>query len=251
MQVFIYETCPEGLPSMENFFPLNATSTFSGYTNNNQILTHALEEYRALDYPDGLIIARSEVISSAGNGFNNVIDLVRKIVPNRTTPAIAYLSRYLDRCDQTRWLFRIDFGNVYSNGASRYDVFESFNPYSSQVFYLTPSAIRLLQADMPIMSGVTAEQFLRTRINEGKIRAYSTVPDVFSYNLTNCIAHSENFTKTMTCSMPSHLNDVSYPALLFKNVTVFWVFIVIFISVLAIIFYRFMRHKMRFRRIFD
>lgn len=244
MQVFIYETCPEGLPFMENFFPLNVTSTFSGYKTNNEILTHALEEYRALDYPDGLIIARSEVKSNAGNGFNNVIDLVRKIVPNRNAPAIAYLSRYLDRCDQTRWLFRIDFGNTYSNNASKYDVFESFNPYSSEVFYLTPSAIRYLQSELPIMAGISAEQFLRTRINEGKIRAYSTVPDIFTYNLANCIAYSDNFTKTMTCSMPGHLNDVSYPALLFKNVTVFWVFVVIFIATLAIIFYRFIRHKL-------
>jgi len=239
MQVFIYETCSAGLPETQSSFPGANTTVFQGYNTNLEIFNHALQEFSPMDHPEGLIIARSEVIPGTGD----VYGLIKKIVPDRSKPAVIYLARYLDRCDQTRWLFKIESTSIYGGFSNKYDVFESFNPTGTDVLYLTPRAVEVLLADFPIIEGISSERFLNTRVVNGNIKAYSTSPNIFNYNLTKCMQYSENFSKTVICSLPAHSVDNNYPTLLTQNVTVFWIFVVIFIAGLSIIFYRFLHRK--------
>lgn len=237
VQVFIYETCSAGLDNVKNIFPENNITVIKDV---DDILTHSLQQYSSLDHPDGMIIVKSEVICMTSH---NIIDTVKKIITNIENPEIVYLHKYLDRCDQSRWLSKFDTGNVYGNNIVSYDVFESFNPHGFNVIYLTASAALMLLEDLPIPDKITAEHYINTRIREGKIKAYTTIPQVFEYNTTKCVSYSDNFSKTAPCATPVHLCEKTYPPLLFQNTTTFWVFVVLFISILSIIFYRFMWRK--------
>jgi hypothetical protein len=240
IQVFIYETCSAGLDYVKSIFPENATTIVNNITDNNDILTHSLHEYSSLDYPEGMIIVKSEVICTASH---SVIDIIKKIVLNREDPAAIYLHKYLDRCDQSRWLFKFDTGSIYGDNAMSYDVFESFNPHGFDVLYLTASAADMLLQDLPIPDKITAEHYINTRIREGILKAYTTTPQIFDYNTTKCVSYSDNFSKTTPCATPVHLCEKTYPPLLFQSTTTFWVFVVLFISILSVIFYRFMWRK--------
>lgn len=239
MQVFIYETCSPGLPGIQESLPGYNTVVFQGFTDSLEIFKHALQEFSPMDHPEGLIVAKSEVVAGTGD----VYGLIKKIVSDRTKPAIIYLSKYLDRCDQTRWLFKIESNSVYGGYVNKYDVFESFNPNGSDVMYFTPRAVEILLEEFPIPQSISAERYINNRIINGKIKAYSTSPNIFNYNLSKCMSYSENFSKTVTCSVPPHSVETEYPTLLTQNITVFWIFVVIFIAGLSIIFYRFLHRK--------
>lgn len=239
MQVFIYETCSAGLPDTQEAFPGYNTVVFQGFKNNLDIFKHALQEFSPMDHPEGLIVARSEVTASTGD----IYGLIKKIVPDRSKPAMIYLAKYLDRCDQTRWLFKVESTSIYGGYSSKYDVFESFNPNGSDVLYFTPRAVEILLEDFPIPESISSERYINNRVTNGKIKAYSTSPNIFNYNITKCMSWSDNFSKMITCSLPPHAVDMEYPTLLTQNITVFWIFVVIFIAGLSIIFYRFLHRK--------
>lgn len=242
IQVLLYETCEAGLSDMQEAFPANMTTVITGYASSNDILSNGISRY-SNEYSDGLIIAKSEVTSTVGHGPNNVFEIIRKIIPDTSKTAMIYLSRYNDRCDQSKLVSRFTMGSNLTGYADKFDLFESFNPYGSDVIYFTPSAVRQISDNLPIPHGITAERFLSTRIINGYITCYTTSPDVFTYNLGKCMSYSDNFSKTITCSIPPHSSNVVYPSLLSQNITLFWIFVVLFVTCLSLVFYRFMKHR--------